>query len=62
MAGRRKRVEDVVSVEKEMEEDAWKHPNVRNVPFNISLHIAYFHVSCTLQLSTQREKISVIDL
>ena len=31
MAGRRKRVEDVVSVEKEMEEDAWKNPNVRKV-------------------------------
>ena len=28
-AGRRKRVKDVVSLEQQMEEDAWKHPNVR---------------------------------
>ena len=33
MAGRRKRLEDLVGLEEQMEEDAWKHPNVRNLPF-----------------------------
>ena len=35
MAGRRKRVEELVSVEKQMEEDAWRNPNVRNLPIYV---------------------------